>query len=327
MAGKQATNYTQGYSKAAVATHASRTVDSDAGFLKPYIEPSDRILDVGCGPGTITVGFAALIDGAEGGRVTGVDISDEILAQARETTVAAAAATKEAGDGNNNKTAIEFRKADILNGLPFADNTFTIVYASQLFPHLPTPAQRFTALTEMRRVLKPGGILATRDAAKLHFYPRHHDLDRLWAERMARALRARSGFDGDEDGDEDEVCLPGGDMPALFRPVGFGRESRISGGSSKLLVGAGTTVHSGPETRQWFAKSLMDRLRPGDPFRESWSNVGITDEEVAQTYGALGRWAQDEGAWYVAVQAEILRWKPDDPIQFGPQPGDKTTPC
>ncbi|KAK7968924.1 ubiE/COQ5 methyltransferase [Apiospora saccharicola] len=189
---------------------------------------------------------------------------------------------------------------------------------------------RSTALSEMRRVLKPGGILATRDAAELHFYPRHHDLDRLWAERMACALRrrARSGLN-DCDEDKKEACrLPGGEMPALFRSVGFGcGGSRISGGNSKLLVGAGTTVHSGPETRQWLAKSLVDRLHPGDPFRESWRNVGITDEEVVQTHGALGRWAEDEGAWYVAVQAEILGWKSHGPIQSGLQPGDETTLC
>lgn len=313
MAEEKETNYTQGYSKATVASHASRTVDSDAGFLKPYIEPSDRILDVGCGPGTITVGFNALVDGAEGGCVTAVDISDEILAQARETAAAASAAanTNEAGGsstgGNTNNTAIDFRKADILKGLPFPNATFTVVYASQLFPHLARPVQRCRALAEMCRVLKPGGILATRDAAELHFYPRRHDLDRLWAGNMARALQ----YDGG--GGNEEACFPGGDMPALFRSVGFGRrDGRISGGgprSNKLVVGAGTTVHSGPETRKWFAESLMGRLQPGDAFRESWSSVGITDEELAQTCEALGRWAEDEGGWYVAVQAEILAWK------------------
>lgn len=310
MAEKQETNYTQGYSKATVASHASRTLNSDAGFLKPYIEPSDRILDVGCGPGTITVGFNALVDGAEGGCVTGVDISDEILAQARETAANAATTMDEAGtsSSNNNNTAIEFLKADVLKGLPFPDDTFTVVYASQLFPHLATPAQRYKALAEMRRVLKPGGILATRDAAELHFYPRHHDLDRLWAGRMVRALRQQS----ESDGDADKACFPGGDMPALFQSVGFGRSIRTNNGGFSLKIGAGTTVHSGPETRKWFAQSLADRLRPGDTFRESWGNVGITDEEVAETCGALGRWAEDEGAWYVAVQAEILGWKADD---------------
>ncbi|KAK7923492.1 S-adenosyl-L-methionine-dependent methyltransferase [Apiospora marii] len=299
MAEKQESNYTQGYSEATVASHASRTVDSDAAFLKPYIKPTDRILDVGCGPGTITVGFHALVDGAAGGGVTGVDISDEILAQARET---AAANMDTAATPDNNNTAIEFLKADVLKGLPFPDDAFTVVYASQLFPHLATPALRYRALAEMRRVLRPGGVLATRDAAELHFYPRHYDLDRLWAGRMVRALRQGGGeSDVDRDGENEAACFPGGDMPALFQSVGFG--------GSSLVVGAGTTVHSGPEMRRWFAGTLRDRLRPGDAFRESWANAGITDREVEETCGALGRWAEDEGGWYVAVQAEILGWK------------------
>ena len=64
------TNYTQGYSKATLTSHTSRTVESDASFLIPYIKPTDTILDVGCGPGTITIGLAAL---AHKGSVTGID--------------------------------------------------------------------------------------------------------------------------------------------------------------------------------------------------------------------------------------------------------------
>ncbi|KAK8050777.1 hypothetical protein PG994_012507 [Apiospora phragmitis] len=291
----QETNYTQGYSKSTVASHASRTVDSDAAFLKPYIKPSDIILDIGCGPGTITVGFAALVDAAQGGSVTGVDISDEILAQARETAADAAASSS---SNTTTTTTIQFQKADVLVGLPFADESFSVLYASQLFPHLATPEQRAKALAEMRRVLKPGGVLATRDAAELHFYPRRYGLDRLWAGNMVRALRPRE--------QKVDACFPGGDMPALFRSAGFGSVGPDSAG--KLIVGAGTTVYSDRETRKWFAEALLGRLQAGDAFRESWRRVGITDE-VGETCRALEQWAMDEDAWYVAVQAEILGWK------------------
>ncbi|KAK9793117.1 putative Methyltransferase [Seiridium cardinale] len=270
------TNYTQGYSRATVASHAARSVDTDAIFLISHIRPTDTILDAGCGPGTITVGFGTL---TPQGSVIGVDISDDVLSQARETA-----------DGADNVT---FQKADLLAGLPFPDDTFDVVYNSQLFPHLATLDMRIRALSEMRRVLKPGGILASRDAAELHFYPRAYDLDRLWAGNMVKGLR----------NGESDACFPGGDMPALFQQAGF------DAANGKVKIGAGTTVHSGTETRRWFVAASLGKLQPGDTFRDSWRRAGITDEVIEQTQQALVKWAEDDNAWYVALQAEILGWK------------------
>ena len=191
------TNYTMGYSSATTSSHASRSVHSDAGFLVPHVKPAYRILDVGCGPGSITVGLAALVPKGE---VVGVDLSDVVLAQAR-----AAAAQ---GEANNTS----FQQADLLAGLPFPDDSFDIVFSSQLFPHLPSQETRLQALAEMRRVLRPGGILATRDAAELHFYPRSYGPDRLWVGNMTKAL----GYGG-----SGETWLPGGSMPKLLRLAGF----------------------------------------------------------------------------------------------------------
>lgn len=281
------TNYTQGYSESVQATHASRTVESDASFLIPHIKPTDHILDVGCGPGSITLGFAALVPE---GAVTGVDISETVLEKARENFTSS---SKE----ENSKTSAEvsFLQADILSptGLPFEDKTFDVVFSSQLFPHLNTHQSKTQALKEMQRVLKRGGILATRDAAHLHFYPvppaipAQYDLNVLWAGNMLRPLRISH--------------LPGGDMPRLFHQVGFGLDN--------IKVSAGTTTYTDEPGRRWFANACQGRLREGETFRESWREAGITDQEVEDTKGALDRWAVTEGAWYVAVQAEVLGWK------------------
>lgn len=282
------TNYTQGYSKAAVASHASRTVQSDASFLIPHLRTTDHILDVGCGPGTITVGFGAI---ATDGSVIGIDISDEVLGLAQETLDKAKADSHQSSSPL--APIITFQRADLLAGLPFPDNTFDVVFNSQLFPHLPTHHMRSRALSEMRRVLKPGGILASRDVAELHFYPRLYDLDRLWAARTAKVYG--HGHEG--------AHFPGGDMPALFREVGF------DAAAGKVKVGAGTTVHAGTETRDWYVSTNLEKLRPGNPFRESWRGVGITDEEVRGVRNALEEWGRDDDAWYAALQAEILGWK------------------
>ncbi|KAM7200354.1 methyltransferase [Naviculisporaceae sp. PSN 640] len=281
------TNYTQGYSQATQATHASRTIESDASFLIPHIKPTDSILDVGCGPGTITIGFVDLLSAQ--GSVVGVDISETVLQKARANYQAFNA---QSDLRDSDKANAVFLKADLLSpgGLPFEADTFDVVFSSQLFPHLSTPEMKTRALTEMRRVLKPGGILATRDAAHLHFYPlppaipSRHDLNALWAGNTLRPLRTSH--------------LPGGDMPRLFYQVGFGVD--------KVKIGAGTTAYTDAEARQWFAKACKGRLEKGETFRESWQKMGITDEEIEDTKQALDHWAAIDGAWYVAVQAQML---------------------
>lgn len=276
--------YTQGYSKAAVASHASRTMESDASFLIPHLRPSNRILDVGCGPGTITVGFGTI---ATEGSVVGVDISEEVIELAQKTLDRA---KTKARLSCSRLGPITFQTADILVGLPFPDNSFDVVFSSQLFPHLPTPDMRARALGEMRRVLRPRGFLASRDVAELHFYPRVYDLDRLLAARLARVYGH-----GDEG-----AHFPGGDMPALFFDVlGFDDTGDIK-------VGAGTTVHAGREARKWYVSTNLEKLEPGNSFRESWHRVGITDEEIQEVRDVLETWGKDDDAWYVALHAEIL---------------------
>ncbi|KAM0285352.1 hypothetical protein ACHAQH_001541 [Verticillium albo-atrum] len=268
-------NYTQGYSKATTSSHAARTIHSDAAFVLPLIKPSDRVLDVGCGPGTITTGFATLVPDGE---VIGIDISDDVLASAREAAPS---------DLNN----VTFQMGNLLEGLPFPDDHFDVVFSSQVFPHLATADMRSTALNEMRRVAKRGAIVATREAAELHFYPRAGGLDRLLGANMNKVLR-----EGEKDG-----WFPGGEMPALYRQTGFEPEG--------TMVGAGTTVHSGERGRRTFGEGFVGRLSPGDAYYESWKRAGISDAEIDQTVKALKAWMEDPDAWCIAVQAEVVGTK------------------
>lgn len=273
--------YTQGYSASTTSSHELRTAATDAAFLLPHIRAADHILDVGCGPGTITLGLAAH---APRGRTTGIDLSSTVLSAARGR--AAAAGLPTAGEG-----ACVFEEANVLSGLPYADAAFDIVFASQLFPHLPPPDLPEAALAEMRRVLKPGGILATRDAAELHFYPKRFGLGRLWAGYMTRVLgRGRP-----------DAELPGGEMPALFRRVGFE--------AGKIHVGAGTTVFAGQDARKWYAESHLGRLSEGDEFLRSWVEGGVSEGEIEETRDALRRWGECEDGWYAALQCEIYAYK------------------
>ncbi|QLL34608.1 hypothetical protein HG536_0G04700 [Torulaspora globosa] len=284
MAEPDHSTYKQGYSTHTVANHQRRTAEDDAAFVLPHINRRSVLLDVGCGPGTITSGFAKY---APEGAVIGVDISADVLEKARG--LAADAGIPASGPGS-----VTFELGNVLDTLPYPDNTFDVVFCSQVLGHFPSADQVVRALTEMRRVLKPGGLLAAREAAFQHFSPQGLDLDRLWTQNLGRALRGPQG------GSTESI---GAGLPALFRRAGFTDDG------GKMVVGAGTSVIAGREARGWIARRAAGQLQPGDPFRQSWLRAGITQQEIQETLRAVETWAETEDAWFVALQCEMRAWK------------------
>ncbi|KAJ5764851.1 hypothetical protein N7520_004410 [Penicillium odoratum] len=279
----QTNNYKQGYSSQTVATQQTRKAETEAAFLLPYIKKTDFILDVGCGPGTITIGFVKY---ASEGRTIGIDISTDVLSRAK-------AAADEAGIAKEGPGSLIFEEGNILEGINYPDNTFDIVFCAHTFGYMPPPDMPLKALTEMRRVLKPGGILATRDTVDQHFYPRSVDLDRLWVGNFRRAVLKGNL----------ETDLSPPFMPALFRRAGFDADG------GKVVIGTGSTVFSGADTRQWLAKRAESQLQPGDPLHRSWREAGITEDEIQETLLASKKWAETEDAWFAALQCNMLAWK------------------
>ncbi|UKZ78139.1 hypothetical protein TrVFT333_005873 [Trichoderma virens FT-333] len=189
--------------------------------------------------------------------------------------------------------SVVFEEGNVVDGLPYPDNTFDVVFSSQVLGHLPQPDLPLRALAEMRRVLKPGGTLATRDGMGNHFYPQSFDLDRLWGGNQLRASRK-----GAPETDPTATV-----MPALLRSAGFDADG------GKVRVGAAASVFSGPETRKRLAWRADGQLQKGDPFYQSWLDAGITEDEIQQTLHAVRMWADTEDAWLVIVQCEMLAWK------------------
>jgi len=165
--------YTHGHHESVLRSHRWRTAENSAAYLLPHLTPDARILDVGCGPGTITAGLA---DRVPGGRVTGIDAAAEIVEQARER----------AGQRAN----LDFATADVY-ALDHPDGTFDVVHAHQVLQHLGDPV---AALREMGRVTKPGGLVAARDAdfGGMTWYPEFPLLDE-WLPLYKRVARANGG--------------------------------------------------------------------------------------------------------------------------------------
>lgn len=137
-------NYVLGYGDGAMDWMKSRTVEKHGAFLLPYLNAGDSLLDCGCGPGSLTVGFARVV---APGQVVGID---------RETGQLASAIAYAAEQGIDN---LRFESGDVYD-LPFDDQSFNVVFCSAVLGSVGQPQR---VVREMVRVLKPGGIIALKE--------------------------------------------------------------------------------------------------------------------------------------------------------------------
>jgi ubiquinone/menaquinone biosynthesis C-methylase UbiE len=137
-------NYALGYGAGAMDWMTSRTIDVHGAFLLPYLEPGHSLLDCGCGPGSLTVGFAEKL---APGRVIGID---------REPAQFESAINYAA---DNNLVNLHFETGDVY-ALPFDDASFDIVFCSAVLGSVGKPGR---VVQEMIRVLKPGGVIAVKE--------------------------------------------------------------------------------------------------------------------------------------------------------------------
>ena len=168
--------YAMGYSEEFLSLLARRNAETVAFHLLPHLRPGMKMLDFGCGPGTISVGLAKAV---APGELHGVDI------EASQITMAQAAAR--AGGHDN----AHFQVSDATN-LPFADNTFDVAHCHAVLMHVPKLPQ---ALAEVKRVLKPGGILSARESVIASYFFEPDPQGRLTqaTDTFAKLLTASGG--------------------------------------------------------------------------------------------------------------------------------------
>jgi ubiquinone/menaquinone biosynthesis C-methylase UbiE len=135
--------YTPGYSANTVDFMSRRSLETHAKFLIPHLKPGIRLLDIGCGPGTITLGLAKAVSLGE---VVAVDSGTSQIEAAQKRAL------------NAGLSNLRFQCESVYS-LSFKDDEFDVVFAHAVFEHLKEPV---AALREIRRVLKPNGLIALR---------------------------------------------------------------------------------------------------------------------------------------------------------------------
>ncbi len=259
--------YTHGHHESVLRSHRWRTAENSASYLLPHLRPGQEVLDVGCGPGTITLDFARLV---APGKVIGIDAEDEVLR-------AAAADAAEAG-----LTNVAFEVGDAY-ALAFDDGRFDVVHAHQVLQHLADPV---AALAEMRRVTRAGGVVAARDmdVASVVWYPDSPALDR-WATLYGQVTRSNGG-----------EPAAGRRLLAWAHAAGF----------TDVTASASVWCYASPEERAWWGSLWADRVTHS-AFADQALAAGLTDRgDLATIAAAWHAWAASPDGWFALTSGEII---------------------
>jgi ubiquinone/menaquinone biosynthesis C-methylase UbiE len=258
--------YTHGHHDSVLRSHRWRTAQNSAAYLLPHLRPGLDLLDVGCGPGTITADLATLVAPA---RLRGVDASADVIDAARRTAA-------ERG------IEVDFSVGDAY-ALEFADTTFDVVHAHQVLQHLADPV---AALVEWKRVLKPGGLLAARDSdyGAFAWYPAEPLLDR-WMALYQDLARANGG--------EPDA---GRHMLAWAHRAGF----------TNVTTTASVWCFADDVDRTWWAGLWADRITLSAFADQLCAENRASMDQLEAIAAAWRRWATNPDAFFLVPSGEIL---------------------
>lgn len=262
------TTYTHGHHASVLRSHSRRTAANSAPHLLPHLVPGSRLLDVGCGPGTITVDLARAV---APGEVVAVDAAEAAVALTR-------AAADDAG------VDVTAQVADVL-ALPFPDGSFDVVHAHQVLQHLADPV---AALREMRRVTRPGGLVAVRDAdyAAMTWYPPSSGLDD-WLS-LYHEVTVANGAEAD----------------AGRRLLGWALEAGFT--VDDLTPSASAWCFATPEERAWWSQTWAERVT-ASAFGRTALAEGLADDVGLEALADAWRaWGEAADGWFAVLHGELL---------------------
>ena len=260
--------YLHGHHPSVLASHGVRTAADSAAYLLPHLREGQRILDVGCGPGTITLDLAEAVDSS--GEVLGVENVQGPLLQARRNAAAR-------GDRRT-----RFELADVM-ALPYAAGFFDVVHAHQVLQHLTDPVG---ALREMARVTRPGGLVAVRDVdyASMVWHPASEGMTR-WLDLYRRLARLNHA--------EPDA---GRHLVAWAHAAGL----------TRLTPSASLWTYAIPQQTAWWGGVWARRALESTFATQAVERGLATPEALAQISAAWQSWSVHPDAWFAMTHAEVL---------------------
>ncbi|PMD21494.1 S-adenosyl-L-methionine-dependent methyltransferase [Hyaloscypha hepaticicola] len=265
----EAATYTHGHHASVLRSHSWRTALNSAAYLLPHLTPGMKILDVGCGPGTITIDLAGYVPL---GHITGLERVGDVLTQAR-------ALAKEKGVTN-----IDFVEGDA-NALDYPDGTFDVVMCHQVLQHVQDPVG---ILKEMKRVAKVGGIVAVResDYGSFVWFP---DVDGMedW-----RSLYRK-------------VAMANGGEPNAGRMVhAWARKAAFLVGDIKSS--SSTWCYSTREEIAWWSGLWAERTVASSFAKTAIDGKFATNTELENIAEVWRKWGEQEDAWFSVLHGEVI---------------------
>jgi len=258
--------YTHGHADSVLQSHRWRTVENSAGYLAPHLRPGLDLLDVGCGPGTLTVDLARRV---APGRTLAIDVAEAPLAEARE-------------HARNRGVEVTVEVGDVY-ALAADDGSFDVVHAHQVLQHLTDPV---AALREMARVTRPGGLIAVRDVdyAATTWFPANPGLEK-WLDLYERVAR-RNGAEPD----------------AGRRLLSWAHAAGLRDTTATTTAWCFAT----PAEREWWGTSWAGRATTSAFAEQAVAYGLATDGDLRAIADAWLAWAAADDGWLGMLHGELL---------------------
>ncbi len=251
--------------------HARRTAERNAAFFLPHLKPGMCLLDVGCGPGSITIGLARAI---APGDAIGIDANTDAIDAARELAAQRSCAN------------VRFETADVY-ALPFEDGSFDAVFCHAVMQHLRDP---LAALRETRRVMRTGGVIGLADADwdGTLLAPADPLLDASLG--LLADVRERSG---------------GGDPRVGKRLRGLLHEAGFARAKASVAADADGSDEATRRTGEFWARYFESP----ELIDHAGALELASREEMASMAEAWRRWGADPSAFWARFWCQAVGWK------------------
>ncbi len=264
-------DYTMGYSEEILKTQLRATVENSAEFLLPYLRPGLRLLDFGCGPGAISVGLAKAV---APGEMHGVDMAEPQIEMARSLAAS-----------QSQDNAI-FHVGDVTD-LKFEDGFFDVAHCRNVLMHVPDTA---AVLSEVKRVLKPGGLIACREmiCESAFTHPDFGIMRRSW-EMFEDLVRADDGHP-----------QMGKEMKGHILEAGF----------VDIRMNASFSLYSTPEEIASIYRLISQWLLAPEASEAAIKYGASSSKLVKDLKVAYDQWKEHPGALFTFAYGEAIAKKP-----------------